>query len=204
MLPHVPDVGALLSIGVGAPPNMRPGAILRSLCSLLDGADCDFFIVLDWGKRNDHEHIHGIVYTCDHAAVFRRRTFEPWLRRHRIDSSAVKIKMLFGWNPYVTTGATTRLERDLANLSWYSTREPDGDHVRLLASQSRARGIFVNARKRLVQSNPKPTRVRACEECGSSLPSGVSVRRDFCGGTCRQRANRRTKRIVWKLRLRRG
>jgi hypothetical protein len=130
--------------------------------------------------------------------------FEPWLRQSGVDRVATDVKVVWGWSDFITGRGDKRLTADLARMSSYATRTPEGDCIRLLPSQSRARGMFVKGREQLVceaRPGPSPASVGACETCGATLPSGVTRRRWFCDGACRIRRFRRRAVVRWVIRL---
>jgi predicted nucleic acid-binding Zn ribbon protein len=175
---------------------------------MCDSCNSDFFAALDYGKRNNKEHFHTIVHTFE-PTIFLERRFKPWLKAHGIKPEATDVKVVSNWCNYIIGHEDTKILGDLARMSSYATRTPEGDYVRLLTSQSLARGVFVKARAQLVRETepgPPPASVGACETCGAPLPSGARRTRRFCGSRCRVRNHRHEKqhraKIVWRVRLR--
>ena len=178
--------------------------ILRAIYSAFDAWDCDHFTVRQRGKRGK-EHAHSIVFTRDPTFLSR---LVIWMRRHGIEPAATDVQPVNGSCNYIIGRGDEQLRRDLTFMSSYATRTPEGDCVRMLATQSRARGVFAKARAQLVRDTkpgPLPGSVRACAECGGPLPSGARRTRKFCCDPCKLRSHRRREKKrregPWRLML---
>jgi hypothetical protein len=170
-------------------------------------------LVRQFGGRHDKEHGHAIVFTPDPTKFLPR--FATWMKRHGIESRATDVQAVEGWSNYAIGRGDGQLRMDLARMASYATRTAEGDHVRLSAGQSRARGIFVTPRKsflRALQQRPRspgsckdvvePFRAASrCVGCTAALLAscdiiGVATCPDGACGSCAEHPGNRALRAI--------
>jgi hypothetical protein len=199
---HLPKTGMLFWTTVNPLPGVSPESVFHAMHMELDAGDCDHYTIQQRGKRGK-VHAHSIVHARDPATFLRR--FVALMRRRRFDPRATDVQAVVGWSNHVIGRGATRVTNDLARLAAYATRASTGRYVRPLPSQSRCRGVFARPAAQLERRLPRQpsTAMRACHECGGSLPEGATARRRFCRDACRLRCFRRRerRRIRWRLKL---
>jgi hypothetical protein len=195
--------GCALWLTINPPDDAKTRALHRDLRRLLDDRDADFAIAEDWGKRTNRRHLHGLIYDREPTTFI--AALGGLLQKYDVSPETFRMQPLYGWSPYRSGRSAVRLREDLANLAWYATRPPDGDHARLPQIHTSARGIFAGPWRRLMREVGTMTRVRACEACGQALPSGARKAMGVCGNRCRQRRFQRERRertsVRWPVRL---